>query len=293
MHTLYGFRATHHGPAEPSGECTRLPATPHLFEDASASAARAAFHALRARIDAEGGWLEVHSASLFTKHEVSSMRYALRRAGFRTCWRGAHWHSNGLRHPSLPGRRFRVLPHLDRMDICDGAFDRWANSGGASVHLPLSPAEATAALATLRAASAGRVASALAMLPPGAPPIALMWTLRFLTEAKTGVIVRLPVNHGGLATVETYDDPDWIDPSFETRLNAAEWRALKPHLRIIRPFRVWRERLGWWHVEPTQKARALVLDYARRCSEPTAHERAQVALIEAKAGAQAADLTTW
>lgn len=29
-------------------------------------------------------------------------------------------------------RHFRVLPHLDRMDICDGYFDRWANSTGAS-----------------------------------------------------------------------------------------------------------------------------------------------------------------
>lgn len=47
-------------------------------------------------------------------------------------------------------RHFRVLPHLDRMDICDGNFDRWANSMGASIHpIPRTQAEFDAAITTL------------------------------------------------------------------------------------------------------------------------------------------------
>lgn len=46
-------------------------------------------------------------------------------------------------------RHFRVLPHLDRMDICDGYFDRWANSLGASVTMPKTEAEFSEALAYL------------------------------------------------------------------------------------------------------------------------------------------------
>ncbi|USN14748.1 hypothetical protein PAPPERLAPAPP_03790 [Brevundimonas phage vB_BpoS-Papperlapapp] len=46
-------------------------------------------------------------------------------------------------------RFFRVLPHINRMDICDGYFDRWANSLGASVPMPTTEAEFMAAVQTL------------------------------------------------------------------------------------------------------------------------------------------------
>lgn len=46
-------------------------------------------------------------------------------------------------------RHFRVLPHINRMDICDGDFDRWANSLGASVPMPTTEAEFMAAVQTL------------------------------------------------------------------------------------------------------------------------------------------------
>jgi len=55
-------------------------------------------------------------------------------------------------------RYFRVLPHLDRMDICDGYFDRWANSLGASVQMPKTEAEFEAAVETLLRKSRKRVA---------------------------------------------------------------------------------------------------------------------------------------
>ena len=54
-------------------------------------------------------------------------------------------------------RNFRVLPHLDRMDICDGYFDRWANSTGASVPMPKTEAEFKQALITLVQLSKMRV----------------------------------------------------------------------------------------------------------------------------------------
>ncbi|USN15329.1 hypothetical protein KIKIMORA_01830 [Brevundimonas phage vB_BpoS-Kikimora] len=46
-------------------------------------------------------------------------------------------------------RFFRVLPHINRMDICDGYFDRWANSLGASVPMPTTEAEFMSAVQTL------------------------------------------------------------------------------------------------------------------------------------------------
>jgi len=46
-------------------------------------------------------------------------------------------------------RMIRVIPELNRMDICDGDFDRWANSMGASVPMPKTKAEFEAALVQL------------------------------------------------------------------------------------------------------------------------------------------------
>ena len=53
-------------------------------------------------------------------------------------------------------RHFRVLPHLNRMSICDGYFDRWANSTAATVPMPRTEAEFSAALETLLAKSRER-----------------------------------------------------------------------------------------------------------------------------------------
>jgi len=75
--------------------------------------------------------------------------------GLHRRWR-THGHIHGSTRKarfaagSMSGRReFRVLPHLDRMDICDGNMDRWANSRGASVPMPRTQAEFEAALAEL------------------------------------------------------------------------------------------------------------------------------------------------
>ena len=60
---------------------------------------------------------------------------------------------------TVDGRRhFRVLPHCDLMEICDGNFDRWANSVGAEVPMPKTEAEFHAAIETLLRESAAKVA---------------------------------------------------------------------------------------------------------------------------------------
>lgn len=50
-----------------------------------------------------------------------------------------------------PLRRFRALPNLGLLQICDGYFDRWANSVGAEVPLPKSRIEFVAAMQILLA----------------------------------------------------------------------------------------------------------------------------------------------
>ncbi len=45
-----------------------------------------------------------------------------------------------------PVRHFRALPHLGVLQICDGYFDRWANSVGAETALPKTRAEFTVAI---------------------------------------------------------------------------------------------------------------------------------------------------
>ncbi|AXQ69327.1 hypothetical protein HOU02_gp398 [Caulobacter phage CcrBL9] len=55
-------------------------------------------------------------------------------------------------------KRFvRVLPHLDRMEICDGYMDRWANSHGAEVVMPKTMAQFDVAIETLLKEAAPRV----------------------------------------------------------------------------------------------------------------------------------------
>jgi hypothetical protein len=51
-------------------------------------------------------------------------------------------------------RNFRILPHLNRMDICDGDYDRWANSMGASVPMPKTKQQLGTALKELLRRSA-------------------------------------------------------------------------------------------------------------------------------------------
>lgn len=63
-------------------------------------------------------------------------------------------------------RYFRVLPHLDRMDICDGYFDRWANSLAASVPMPKTEAEFRVALVSLVKKARKRVAETHDPTPP-------------------------------------------------------------------------------------------------------------------------------
>jgi hypothetical protein len=98
-----------------------------------------------------------------------SLRHWAERAGFHMpkgyhrSWRrrGYFWarstKSTHIADCMSPKRFIRVLPHLDRMDICDGFFDRWANSMGASVRMPLTEAEFQAAIKTLLSKSRKRV----------------------------------------------------------------------------------------------------------------------------------------
>lgn len=48
-----------------------------------------------------------------------------------------------------PHRLIRVLPHLGLMQICDGNFDRWANSVGAEIEMPKTKAQFETALGLL------------------------------------------------------------------------------------------------------------------------------------------------
>lgn len=89
--------------------------------------------------------------------------YQGKQYGMHRRWR-THNHIHGSsRKPRLVAgttdrvRNFRVLPHLDRMDICDGYFDRWANSTAASVPMPRNQAEFDAAIDKLLELSAPRL----------------------------------------------------------------------------------------------------------------------------------------
>jgi len=106
-----------------------------------------------------------------TRQLPKSMRHWFERAGIYQGKRyGMHrrWrtynHIHGTSHKArfaagtMDGsREFRVLPHLDRMDICDGNFDRWANSTAASVPMPRTQAEFEAALVELVERSATKL----------------------------------------------------------------------------------------------------------------------------------------
>ncbi len=93
-----------------------------------------------------------------------AMRHWFEKAGIYPAKGGGGLHRRWRRYNYLDGRsrkkhftagtrdgfrHFRVLPHLDRMDICDGDFDRWANSLAASVQMPKTEAEFNEALDTL------------------------------------------------------------------------------------------------------------------------------------------------
>lgn len=52
-----------------------------------------------------------------------------------------------------PIRYFRALPHLGVLQICDGYFDRWANSVGAETSLPKNRVEFVAAMKFLLASA--------------------------------------------------------------------------------------------------------------------------------------------
>lgn len=89
--------------------------------------------------------------------------YQGKRYGMHRRWRTYnHIHGTSRKARFAAGtmdgsREFRVLPHLDRMDICDGNFDRWANSTAASVPMPRTQAEFEAALVELVKRSATKI----------------------------------------------------------------------------------------------------------------------------------------
>jgi len=100
-------------------------------------------------------------------------KHWLVRHGFYVQKRNQYWRT----YPSVRSRRkhlldgcyaskrfVRVLPHLDRMEICDGDFDRWANSVGASIcPIPRTQAEFDAAIVELLHRSKKSVQQQLAL----------------------------------------------------------------------------------------------------------------------------------
>lgn len=105
-----------------------------------------------------------------TEHRLpKQFKHWLNRAGIYSHAGGKHYLRRGYFYASSrqkvhtagcreQRRYFRVLSHLDRMDICDGDFDRWANSMGASISpIPRTKAEFKMAIETLLKKSRGRV----------------------------------------------------------------------------------------------------------------------------------------
>lgn len=90
--------------------------------------------------------------------------YQSKRFGLHRRWRRDGWlYASSSKAVFTAGTRdgkrfFRVIPHLDRMDICDGYFDRWAKSLAASVVMPKTEAEFRLALTALVKQSRKRVA---------------------------------------------------------------------------------------------------------------------------------------
>lgn len=86
------------------------------------------------------------------------VRFNRRARGRRREWLYGYSRRKALLVGEEKVRCFRVLPHLDRMDICDGAMDRWANSMGASISpIPRTEAEFHIAVATLLKKAAKRI----------------------------------------------------------------------------------------------------------------------------------------
>jgi hypothetical protein len=89
--------------------------------------------------------------------------YQSKAYGIHRRWRTHNYIDGASRRPRFAAgtrdgvRHFRVLPHLDRMDACDGCFDRWANSTAASVPMPRTQAEFEAALDRLVELASPRV----------------------------------------------------------------------------------------------------------------------------------------
>jgi hypothetical protein len=103
------------------------------------------------------------AGKLLEKRLPKQMRHWCEQAGLHARgWQKArNWrrenviYASGRRAILIAGCRdaerfVRILPHLDRMDICDGDFDRWANSMGASISpIPRTEAAFNEAIKTL------------------------------------------------------------------------------------------------------------------------------------------------
>jgi hypothetical protein len=96
-----------------------------------------------------------------------SIRHWVEQAGFRVVT-GRWWRRHGClmarstRPDHIRGcrdrkRYIRITPHVNRIDICDGFFDRWANSTGAFAEMPTTKAQFDATLEMLLKKSRGRV----------------------------------------------------------------------------------------------------------------------------------------
>lgn len=98
-----------------------------------------------------------------TRHWAGKAGIYLNHIRYNKNWRGlGYFYASSRRTAYIKDcvsdrRYFRVLPHINRMDICDGFFDRWANSLGASVPMPTTEAEFMTAVETLLKKSRKRV----------------------------------------------------------------------------------------------------------------------------------------
>jgi hypothetical protein len=79
--------------------------------------------------------VSIEDARIFSKDFLSRLRHWMKAEGYKFRW-DRRYGFVSVRRRDLPGRQFRILLHLDLFQICDGNFDRWANSTGAQVRIP-------------------------------------------------------------------------------------------------------------------------------------------------------------
>lgn len=78
-----------------------------------------------------------------------SLKHWFEQSGFRMTYIYRKWRQYPMGYSKKLDRHIRVLPHLNVMQICDGNFDRWANSVGGEIAMPTTHQEFKNALRIL------------------------------------------------------------------------------------------------------------------------------------------------